>query len=501
MVRPRWQGLKPSTSGKFWRRWDQALALIAAANLSWIIFDISYVPLRNFWIHRNLYPLPSSSLMVPLPWLPDITPLYDPVKGIKPHQETQLYIQHFNQLDQAAAREGINSPAVHQLRLEQVMLTSQMIDENPFVGSGNVGTLEKLKSRLRARAQMDSAKQATAHLLGNKYLNNLDWQQERQFWTQKILPLVATNYWRATDENGQPVDHAWRLDIPFQLLFLLDIFLRALRLKHRFPAIAWRDALLRRWIDLPLLLPFWRPLRVVPVTERLSSANLIELEPLRAVVSRWVVALLALELFEVLTLRIVDAMQGVIRSPLLPQRIRSLRSHQSVEKNEASELAELLQLWLPLLLKEVGPSMRPQFLALFSHALQRSMDGAMVPTPLKGLAVIEKAESEFSRQLAAGMIDVILELSRNAGDQLGRKDMVLEQLGVDTIDRFWEELARNLEQGPVLERSQELIVALLEDFKRSSFRQLKEQVVVNELITELDGLNFNSTTPQPKPPA
>ena len=501
MVRPRWQGLKPSTSGKFWRRWDQALALIAAANLSWIIFDISYVPLRNFWIHRNLYPLPSSSLMVPLPWLPDITPLYDPVKGIKPHQETQLYIQHFNQLDQAAAREGINSPAVHQLRLEQVMLTSQMIDENPFVGSGNVGTLEKLKSRLRARAQMDSAKQATAHLLGNKYLNNLDWQQERQFWTQKILPLVATNYWRATDENGQPVDHAWRLDIPFQLLFLLDIFLRALRLKHRFPAIAWRDALLRRWIDLPLLLPFWRPLRLVPVTERLSSANLIELEPLRAVVSRWVVALLALELFEVLTLRIVDAMQGVIRSPLLPQRIRSLRSHQSLEKNEASELAELLQLWLPLLLKEVGPSMRPQFLALFSHALQRSMDGAMVPTPLKGLAVIEKAESEFSRQLAAGMIDVILELSRNAGDQLGRKDMVLEQLGVDTIDRFWEELARNLEQGPVLERSQELIVALLEDFKRSSFRQLKEQVVVNELITELDGLNFNSTTPQPKPPA
>ncbi|HGY5536277.1 MAG: hypothetical protein AB8A40_04310 [Prochlorococcus sp.] len=501
MVRPRWQGLKPSTSGKFWRRWDQALALIAAANLSWIIFDISYVPLRNFWIHRNLYPLPSSSLMVPLPWLPDITPLYDPVKGIKPHQETQLYIQHFNQLDQAAAREGINSPAVHQLRLEQVMLTSQMIDENPFVGSGNVGTLEKLKSRLRARAQMDSAKQATAHLLGNKYLNNLDWQQERQFWTQKILPLVATNYWRATDENGQPVDHAWRLDIPFQLLFLLDIFLRALRLKHRFPAIAWRDALLRRWIDLPLLLPFWRPLRLVPVTERLSSANLIELEPLRAVVSRWVVALLALELFEVLTLRIVDAMQGVIRSPLLPQRIRSLRSHQSVEKNEASELAELLQLWLPLLLKEVGPSMRPQFLALFSHALQRSMDGAMVPTPLKGLAVIEKAESEFSRQLAAGMIDVILELSRNAGDQLGRKDMVLEQLGVDTIDRFWEELARNLEQGPVLERSQELIVALLEDFKRSSFRQLKEQVVVNELITELDGLNFNSTTPQPRPPA
>ena len=69
--------------------------------------------------------------------------------------------------------------------------------------------------------------------------------------------------------------------------------------------------------------------------------------------------------------------------------------------------------------------------------------------------------------------------------------MVLEQLGVDTIDRFWEELARTLEQGPVLERSQELMVAFLEEFKRSSFRQLREQGGVNELISELDGLNFS----------
>ena len=96
---------------------------------------------------------------------------------------------------------------------------------------------------------------------------------------------------------------SWRIDFPFQILFLLDIGLRAVRLKRRFPAIAWRDALLRRWIDLPLLIPFWRLLRVVPVTERLSSTRMIQLEPLRAAVSRGVVAVLALELFEVITLR------------------------------------------------------------------------------------------------------------------------------------------------------------------------------------------------------
>ncbi|CAI8258870.1 MAG: Uncharacterised protein [Prochlorococcus marinus str. MIT 9313] len=35
------------------------------------------------------------------------------------------------------------------------------------------------------------------------------------------------------------------------------------------------------------------------------------------------------------------------------------------------------------------------------------------------------------------------------------------------------------------------MVAFLEEFKRSSFRQLREQGGVNELISELDGLNFS----------
>ena len=151
MVRPRWQTLKPSAGNRFWRRWDQSVALIAAANLAWIIFDISYIPLRNFWLHRNLYPLPSVPLVVPLPWLPDLTPLYDPIKGVEPHRDTRAYINHFQRLQRTAASSGVNSPQARQLRLEHGVLTIQMIDENPFVSSGNVGALEKIKNLLRGR--------------------------------------------------------------------------------------------------------------------------------------------------------------------------------------------------------------------------------------------------------------------------------------------------------------------------------------------------------------
>ncbi|MEB3158551.1 MAG: hypothetical protein VKK03_03715 [Synechococcus sp.] len=497
MVRPRWQGMQTTGSSRFWRRWDQTVALIAAANLAWVLFDVTYVPLRSFWLQRTLYPLPSVSLGIPLPWLPDITPIYDPVKGIEPHRDTSAYMSLFRELEQVAAQQGINSPAARQRRLEMVVRNSQLIDENPFVGSGNAGTLEKLKNRLRARAAMDSPKQAAAHLLGDRYLSTHDWKAERDFWNRQILPLAATNHWRGINESGLPIDHSWRIDVPFQILFLIDILLRTVRLKRRYPGIRWRDALLRRWIDLPLLLPFWRLLRVAPVTERLSKAQLIQLEPLRTVVSRAVVALLALELFEVLTVRILDAMQQLIRSPHLPQRIRGLRSHQSIDDNGERELAELLRLWLPLLLTQVGPGMRPQLVALFGHALQRSVSDGMVPAPLRELAPIQKAETEFSRQLAGGMVDALLGLSRSAGDRLGKRDMELEDLSIDVLDRFWDELARTLEKGPVLDRSQELVSAFLEELKRTSVLQLRTQGGVSELITELDGLNFSAEMPRP----
>ena len=90
MVRPRWQSAKPTASRRFWLRWDRAIATIAAVNLAWVVFDVTYVPLRNFWLQRTLYPLPTLGIAVPLPWLPDVTKVYDQVKGIEPHQDTCL---------------------------------------------------------------------------------------------------------------------------------------------------------------------------------------------------------------------------------------------------------------------------------------------------------------------------------------------------------------------------------------------------------------------------
>ncbi|MDM7953319.1 MAG: hypothetical protein QUV07_08925 [Cyanobium sp. CZS 25K] len=490
MARPRWHQTLGLPSSRLGRRWDRFVALWAALNLLWVAFDITYIPLRTFWLQRNLYPLPSVPLAVPLTFIPDITPWVDPIKGIEPHRETQAYLRQFDRMD-AAFRQGPPgelTPTQRRLLTQQVRLTGEMIDSNPMLASGTSGTLEKIKNRLRQRADRDSAKQAAALLLDPVWLSSHPWERERLFWRQQVLPLVATTYWRSIDENGRPTDHFWWYDlILFQSVFALDILLRAYRLRRRLPGLSWGRALLRRWIDLPLLLPFWRWLRVVPVLERLHTSGLITIEPLRAVISRGVVALLAVELFEVLALQLIDGLQQLIRSRRWPMRIRALRSHQTVVSNDERELVELVRIWGPLLLVRVAPRLAPELQGVLGHALQQSLQNAIVPPGLRQLQPLLQVEKGLSRQLAGGMVDSLLDLTRTTGERLSRRDDQQLELLQRCIDRFWEELAEALESGPALERSQQLLCTFLEEFKGNYLSQIS-RAGIEGLIEELDQL-------------
>lgn len=498
MARPRWHALRSPSRSALGVGWDRFVALWAGLNLLWVAFDLSYVPLRSFWLQRNLYPLPGTPVVIPLGVLPDVTPWVDPIKGIEPHRETQDYLRRFAQLELAmAGSDGRQlTPGQQQLLDRQAELTSNLIDSNPFLASNSSGTLEKIKSRLRQRADRDSAKAAASQLLSPAWLAAHRWSDEQRFWRQQILPLVETNYWRSIDENGQPTDHVWRLDLLlFQSVFALDIVLRVIRLRRRLPGLSWRDAVLRRWIDLPLLLPFWRWLRLLPVVERLQSCGLITVEPLRAVISRAVVALLALELFEVLALQLLDGSQSLIRSRHWPERIRALRSHQSVGTTEERELVALVRIWGPLLLSQVAPRLAPELQGLLSYTLRQSLEGTVVPPALRQLQPLLQVETELSRQLGVGMTRNLLELSRSTGTQLARRDTAQLELVQRCIDRFWEELAAALESGPVLNQTQELLSALIESFKGTYLSQIN-RTGVSSLIEELDQLMARNSRDQ-----
>ena len=503
MARPRWYETAPIPSNLISRGWDRFVAIWAVVNLACVAFDITYVPLRTFWLQRNLYPVPSLPLVIPLTFLPDVTPWIDPIKGIEPHRETQAYLDHFAKLDAAMASpspSGALSTRQRQALQTQLALTEQMIDSNPFQVANASGTLEKIKNQLRGRADLDSSKQSAARLLSPAWLARHPWSEERKFWNDQVVSLVETNYWRSIDETGRPTDRFWEIDLLlFQSVFALDILQRLIRIRRRLPGLGWGAALMRRWIDLPLLLPFWRWLRVVPTIERLQTSGVANLEPLRAVISRAVVALLAVELFEVLALQLLDGLQQMIRSRRWPNRIRSLRSHQTVIHNEERELVELVRIWGPLLLVQVAPRLEPELQALLGHSLQQSLQNVMVPPPLRQIQLLLQMEKGISQQLAGGMVDSLLGVTASTGKRLGQRDDQQLALLERCIDRFWEELAAALEDGAALESSQRLLCTFLEEFKATYLTQIS-RTGIKGLIDELDQLTVREPNPAIPPP-
>ena len=57
---------KSSSRRNIW--YERVMAIVAAANLGLVLFDLSYVPWRNFWLQGNVpIPLIGTSVHVPIP--------------------------------------------------------------------------------------------------------------------------------------------------------------------------------------------------------------------------------------------------------------------------------------------------------------------------------------------------------------------------------------------------------------------------------------------------
>jgi hypothetical protein len=121
------------------------------------------------------------------------------------------------------------------------------------------------------------------------------------------------------------------------------------------------------------------------------------------------------------------------------------------------------------------------------HALQQSLEAVVLPPPLRPVAPLLRMDDGLSRQLAAGMVNNLLALGRNTSDRLSQRDQRQLELLQRCIDRFWEELARALEQGPALQRSQDLLCQLLELVKTRYLGQISRESI-SDLIQELDAL-------------
>lgn len=432
------------------------MATIATVNLGLVLIDISYVPWRTFYL-RNF---------------PQFTQIYDPIKGIEPHRETQEYLNTVRALTQQVKQTGLQSPQTATLLAQLRSLSVEMIENNPFEEANQTGTLEKIKNRMRDRLAQKSSRTAFTIFWSQAHLSQGRYQQEIDFFNQTIEPLIAANYYRNIGENGEFIDNFWKIDLPFVGLFGLEFLVRTFYISRRHVGIRWLDAMLWRWYDIFLLLPFWRWLRVISVTIRLHQAQLLNLEPVRRQINQGLVANFAHELTEVVLVRVITQLQESIRRGELTAWLSQSANRQYIDINNVNELEAIASVLVNLTVYQVLPQIQPDLIAILRHNIESVLNQSPLYRGVQILPGVKNLPQELSQHLASSIAqNVYNAIVAAVEDPAGAK--ISSQL-VQNFSTAW---GAQMQKQQTRERIQALLSDFLEEVKLNYVKSLAQEDV------------------------
>ncbi|HBE20197.1 MAG TPA: hypothetical protein DEG17_26705 [Cyanobacteria bacterium UBA11149] len=467
---------KKKNSRNLW--FERAMAIVASANLFLVVFDLSYIPLRDFWLQRRIQvfsfkigPIVSKGFPVPIP-IPNITPLYDPIKGIEPYRDTAQYLERVTQLQSKLIEPGLRSPEVASILEDLRRRSTEMINTNPFQIANKTGNLEKIKNKIvqHLPTPEDSAKESLIKFWSVENLgkNPLD---ELNFFDKEIRPLIETNYFRPLGENGQFLDLFGIIDFPFFVLFSIEFLGRSWSLSRRHIGVSWLDAMLWRWYDLFLLIPLWRWLRIIPVTIRLDQAKLIDLSAIQKQIRQGFVAEIAGDMTQVIVIRVINEAQDSIRRGEIANWLSQREARPYIDLNNTDEVATLTKIGIQLTVYKVLPEIRSDLEALLKHHLEKILKQSQVYDGLEKVPGVGQLRNQLTEKLVKQITQTIYDGANIAIEE----DPVGEQLLQILIKHVTEAYGSQLQTKQTLEDVQSLIVDFLEEMKVNYIERLSEE--------------------------
>ncbi|MFN6541249.1 MAG: hypothetical protein RM021_033565 [Nostoc sp. EkiNYC01] len=466
------KNIKNSQQRNLW--FERFMAMIATVNLSLVLFDLSYVHWRDLYLQK----------------LPQIVQIYDPIKGIEPHRDTKKYLETVDVLQEQVSQTGLQSPEVKN-RLEEITrLSNEMIDTNPFAGANKSGTLEKIKNRMRKQIGKDSAKESFAIFWSQPYLTQKGWVNEINFFNQRIRPLIATNYYRGIGERGDFINNFWIIDSGFVILFAIELLGRTFVIRRQHPGLSWLEALLWRWYDLFLLLPFWRWLRTIPVLIRLDQAHLLNLYSVRRQINQGIVANFAEELTEIVVVRVINQVQGSIKRGEL---IRWLSQQENVRSyidiNNVNEIEAIAALLIKTIVYQVLPEIQPAIVAILRHNIDAVIHQVPIYRNLQNLPGIGQAQTQLSDQLATQITTNLYKTLVSAVE-----DPVGAKLTSQLVQSFTEALTAQIKEKQLLSEIESLLFDFLEEIKLNYVQRLSQEDI-EQIIEQTRQLRTQASVP------
>ena len=451
--------------------YERLMVSIAMVNLGIVGFDISYVALRDFWL-RGGVSIGPLTFQVPVP---PIVKWYDPIKGIEPHRDSEQYLKSVEELEATLVKSGIDSPQSLAILKDLQDESSKMIDSNWFEGAGKAGNLEKIKNRMRDRIEMKSSRKAFETFWDKDYLKNKDITQEIAFFNAKIKPLLLTNYYRSTGENGLPTDNFWVVDFPFVLLFGAEFLARTFYLtrRHRDRNLKWPDAMLWRWYDVLLLIPIWQWLRIIPVVIRLDQANLIKLDRIRDQATQGFVSNIAEELTEAVLVQSINRLQSDISTGVLTRWAMNTINRPYQDINQRDEIREIIDRMLKITVNQALPQVKPELEAVIRHVMEGVLEQSPIYKGFKSIPLMGVVPSQLNEQLIASVTSGAYDALSQALD-----DQVAGELINQFVKNFGRAIIEGLQDGDSLDELQSLLSDLMEEVKVNYIQHLESPMNV-----------------------
>jgi hypothetical protein len=459
---------------------ERVMASLALVNLLLVLFDLSYIPLRNFWLQGKIQVLgftlgqirfPGFTVEIPLP---PIAQWYDPIKGIEPYRDTAVYLKRVDDLENQMLATGLQSAQVTVILQDLRRRSEEMIDTNPFQLANKTGTLERIKNRMREQVFKNrdaSAKESFRVFWSQQYLAANNRERGLGFFNNEIRPLIETNYFRPIAESGEFVNRFWLIDIWFVIPFALEFLARTWFISRRHTGVSWLDAMLWRWYDIFLLLPVFRWLRIIPVTIRLNQAEWLDLDPIQKQISQGFVASIAEDLTEVVVVRVINQVQSSIRDGDITKWLSQREVRPYIDLNNTDEVAALTTIIMQLVVYQVLPKIRPDLEALLQHHLEKALNQSPAYQGLQKVPGMEQLQHELAGRLVKEISQAVYDGINSAMEP----DPVGDQLFRRLIEHLSEALGSEIQAKQTLQKIQSLLTDLLEEIKINYVERLSEE--------------------------
>lgn len=464
---------KPSSRHR--SRWfEKVMAAIALFNLILVLLDYSYIPLRDDYLKLA----------------PEFTTWYgQEFKGIVGHRMTDAYLDSLDQLEASLpAQTGEDFEQIPQF--DAVILADlrrqsrAMINENPFELANKTGTLERIKRRMSdyvseaTGREYDSSKAAFETFWSDEFLTPDTSVAKLEFFNTRIRPLIETNYYRRHDipiigDHSIPTDRFLLVDAGFMVLFALEFLARTVWLSRRYASTSWLDAVLWRWYDIFLFLPILRWLRLISVTVRINQSRLLNLEPLRNRLTRFLIASVAVELTEVVVLRVIDQLQNTIRSgDARRSLLKPNPSQRYIDLNGIDEIQVISQRLISTLLDRVVPKLQPDIERLLQHTIRGVLAKNAVYQNVQLLPGFTNLSQQLTQQLSTELYTAIYDtLTDTLQDEKGA------ELTQALIQKLGDQFRQELHQDEGIDELESLLNVWLDEVKINYVQRLADEDV------------------------